>query len=54
VGAAPHRIAPARSPTRSAAGVSGRTRVRSWAGAGHRLDFDAPAPLAKAVLDFLK
>jgi pimeloyl-ACP methyl ester carboxylesterase len=48
------RIVPASYATRFAAGVSGRTRVRSLAGAGHRLDFDAPAPLAKAVLDFLK
>jgi pimeloyl-ACP methyl ester carboxylesterase len=48
------RIVPASYAKRFAAGIKGRTRVRSIAGAGHRADFDAPDALARAVLDFMK
>lgn len=48
------RIVPASYAKRFAAGIKGRTRVRSLAGAGHRADFDAPDALARAVLDFMK
>jgi pimeloyl-ACP methyl ester carboxylesterase len=48
------RIVPASYAKRFAAGIAGRTRIRSIAGAGHRADFDAPDALAKAVLEFLK
>lgn len=48
------RVVPASYAKRFAAGIAGRTRIRSLAGAGHRVDFDAPDALAKAVLDFLK
>ena len=48
------RIVPASYAKRFAAGIAGRTRIRSLAGAGHRADFDAPDALAKAILDFLK
>jgi pimeloyl-ACP methyl ester carboxylesterase len=48
------RIVPASYAKRFAAGIAGKTRIRSIAGAGHRADFDAPEALAKAVLDFLK
>ncbi len=47
------RIVPASYAKRFAAGIAGRTRIRSIANAGHRADFDAPEALAKAVLDFL-
>jgi pimeloyl-ACP methyl ester carboxylesterase len=47
------RILPASYAKRFAAGIAGRTRVRSIPGAGHRADFDAPEALAKAVLGFL-
>jgi pimeloyl-ACP methyl ester carboxylesterase len=46
------RIVPASYAKRFAAGIAGRTRIRSLAGAGHRADFDAPEALARAVLDF--
>jgi pimeloyl-ACP methyl ester carboxylesterase len=46
-------IVPASYAKRFAAGIAGRTRIRSLAGAGHRADFDAPAALARAILDFL-
>ena len=48
------RIVPASYAKRFAAGIAGRTRIRSVASAGHRADFDAPDALAKTVLDFLK
>jgi pimeloyl-ACP methyl ester carboxylesterase len=48
------RIVPASYAKRFAAGIAGRARVRSIPNAGHRVDFDAPEALAKAVLDFLK
>jgi pimeloyl-ACP methyl ester carboxylesterase len=47
------RIVPASYAKRFAAGIRGRTRIRSLAGAGHRADLDAPEALAKAVLGFL-
>jgi pimeloyl-ACP methyl ester carboxylesterase len=47
------RVIPASYAKRFAAGIHGRTRVRSLAGAGHRADFDAPEALAKAILGFL-
>jgi pimeloyl-ACP methyl ester carboxylesterase len=47
------RIVPASYAKRFAAGIRGRTRIRSIPGAGHRADFDAPEALAKALLDFL-
>ncbi len=46
-------IVPASYAKRFAAGIAGRTRIRSLANAGHRADFDAPEALAKAVLAFL-
>jgi len=48
------RIVPASYAKRFAAGIAGRTRIRSIANAGHRVDFDAPEALAKVVLDFLR
>jgi pimeloyl-ACP methyl ester carboxylesterase len=48
------RIVPATYAKRFAAGIAGRTRIRSVANAGHRADFDAPEALARVVLDFLK
>jgi pimeloyl-ACP methyl ester carboxylesterase len=47
------RIVPASYAKRFAASISGRARIRSIPGAGHRVDFDAPETLAKAVLGFL-
>jgi pimeloyl-ACP methyl ester carboxylesterase len=47
------RVVPASYAKRFAAGIRGRSRIRSLAHAGHRADFDAPEALAKAVLDFL-
>ena len=47
------RIVPASYAKRFAAGIKGRTRVRSIPNAGHRADFDAPEALAKAVLGFV-
>jgi pimeloyl-ACP methyl ester carboxylesterase len=47
------RIVPASYAKRFAAGIAGRTRIRSIPGAGHRADFDAPEALAKAILAFL-
>jgi pimeloyl-ACP methyl ester carboxylesterase len=47
------RIVPASYAKRFASGISGRTRIRSIPGAGHRADFDAPQALAKAVLGYL-
>jgi pimeloyl-ACP methyl ester carboxylesterase len=47
------RIVPASYAKRFAAGIRGRTRIRSIPHAGHRVDFDAPEALAKAVLGFL-
>ena len=47
------RIVPASYAKRFAAGIAGRTRIRSIANAGHRADFDAPEALAKVLLDFL-
>jgi len=47
------RVVPASYAKRFAAGIRGRTRVRSLAGAGHRADFDAPEALAKVILQFL-
>ena len=47
------RIVPASYAKRFAAGIAGRTRIRSLPDAGHRADFDAPEALAKAVLAFL-
>jgi pimeloyl-ACP methyl ester carboxylesterase len=51
-GGADH-IVPASYAKRFAAGIAGRTRIRSIPKAGHRADFDAPEALAKAILDFL-
>jgi len=48
------RIVPASYAKRFAAGIRGRTRIRSIPNAGHRADFDAPEALAKLVLEFLK
>jgi pimeloyl-ACP methyl ester carboxylesterase len=48
------RIVPASYAKRFAAGIAGRTRIRSIPNAGHRVDFDAPEALAQAVLDFLR
>ena len=48
------RVVPASYAKRFAAGIAGRARVRSIPGAGHRVDFDAPEALARAVLDFLR
>jgi pimeloyl-ACP methyl ester carboxylesterase len=47
------RIVPASYAKRFAAGIAGRTRIRSIPAAGHRADFDAPEALAKAALGFL-
>jgi pimeloyl-ACP methyl ester carboxylesterase len=47
------RVVPASYAKRFAAGIRGRTRIRSIANAGHRADFDAPEALANAVLGFL-
>jgi pimeloyl-ACP methyl ester carboxylesterase len=47
------QIVPASYAKRFAEGISGRARIRSIAGAGHRVDFDAPEGLAKLILDFL-
>lgn len=47
------RIVPASYAKRFAAGIRGRTRIRSLPGAGHRADFDAPEALAQATLAFL-
>jgi len=46
-------IVPASYAKRFAAGIRGRTRIRSIPNAGHRADFDAPDALAKAILGFL-
>jgi pimeloyl-ACP methyl ester carboxylesterase len=46
------RILPASYAKRFADGISGRTEIRSLPDAGHRADFDAPGPLAEAILDF--
>jgi pimeloyl-ACP methyl ester carboxylesterase len=48
------RIVPASYAKRFAAGIRGRTRIRSIPNAGHRADFDAPEALAKLLLEFLK
>jgi pimeloyl-ACP methyl ester carboxylesterase len=47
------RIVPASYAKRFAAGIGGKTEVRSIAGAGHRADLDAPDATAEAVLRFL-
>jgi pimeloyl-ACP methyl ester carboxylesterase len=47
------RVVPASYAKRFAAGIAGRTRIRSIPGAGHRVDCDAPAALAKEILGFL-
>ena len=47
------RIVPASYAKRFADGIAGPTEVRSIAGAGHRLDLDAPEEAAEAVLGFL-
>ena len=47
------RIVPASYAKRFAAGIAGRTEIRSIAGAGHRADLDAPDATAEAVLGFL-
>jgi pimeloyl-ACP methyl ester carboxylesterase len=48
------RIVPASYAKRFASGIAGPTRIRSIAGAGHSVDFDAPEALAKTILDFLR
>ena len=47
------RIVPASYAKRFAAGIAGKTEIRSIAGAGHRADLDAPDATAEAVLAFL-
>jgi len=47
------RIVPASYAKRFAEGIAGRTEIRSIAGAGHRVDLDAPDATAEAVLGFL-
>jgi pimeloyl-ACP methyl ester carboxylesterase len=47
------RIVPASYAKRFAAGIRGPTRIRSIAGAGHRVDHDAPRELAAAIARFL-
>lgn len=47
------RIVPASYAKRFADGISGETAIRSLEGAGHRADFDAPAELARVILEFL-
>ena len=47
------RIVPASYAKRFAAGIRGKTQIRSIEGAGHRVDFDAPEALADAILEFL-
>jgi pimeloyl-ACP methyl ester carboxylesterase len=44
---------PASYAKRFAAGIAGKTEIRSIAGAGHRADLDAPDETAEAVLRFL-
>jgi len=47
------RIVPASYAKRFADGIAGEAQVRSIAGAGHRVDLDAPEEAAEAVLRFL-
>lgn len=47
------RVLPASYAKRFASGMAGATEVRILEGAGHRVDLDAPAALADALLDFL-
>jgi pimeloyl-ACP methyl ester carboxylesterase len=47
------RIVPASYAKRFADGLAGPVQVRSIAGAGHRVDLDAPEAAAEAVLGFL-
>jgi pimeloyl-ACP methyl ester carboxylesterase len=47
------RVIPPTYAKRLAAAISGPTRTRSIKGAGHLAEFDAPAPVARAVDGFL-
>jgi pimeloyl-ACP methyl ester carboxylesterase len=47
------RVVPPGYAKRFAAGLAGPTEVRLLEGAGHRLDLDAPGPLAEVLLAFL-
>ena len=46
------RVIPASYAKRFAGGISGPTEMRILEGAGHRVDLDAPEPLADAILAF--
>jgi pimeloyl-ACP methyl ester carboxylesterase len=48
------RVVPASYAKRFAAGIAGPTELREIAGAGHRVDLDAPEALAEAILAFLR
>ena len=47
------RVVPASYAKDFAAGIAGTTETRSLEGAGHRVDFDAPEALARAIDTFL-
>lgn len=47
------RVVPASYAKRFAVGIAGPTEIRSIDGAGHRVDFDAPQALARAITSFL-
>jgi pimeloyl-ACP methyl ester carboxylesterase len=47
------RLVPASYAKRFADGIAGAASLRSIEGAGHRVDFDAPAATADAILEFL-
>jgi pimeloyl-ACP methyl ester carboxylesterase len=48
------RVVPPSYAKRVAAGLGGPAEVRLLAGAGHRVDLDAPEPLADAILDWTR